>query len=107
MYFCVIDCVAGWILKLNMIDPIPTPSLFRMDVIYHCPPPAGREEERGAAELGVEGQLHHAHLPEVGEAGGGRLRRPRPPRPTAEHLLGGLNSVLSLDSLNLVAKTQI
>ena len=49
---------------------------------------AGREEERGAAELGLEGQLHHAHLPEVGEAGGGRLRRPRPPRPTAKHLLG-------------------
>ena len=50
----------------------------------------GREEERGAAELGVAGQLHHADLQEVREAQG-PLRRARPPRPAAEHLLvGGL-----------------
>ena len=58
---------------------------------------AGREEERGAAELGLEVQLHHADLPEVGEAVRGRLRRARTPRPAAERLLGR-HSVLSLDS---------
>ena len=76
---------------------------------------AGRQQERGAAQLGVEGKLHHAHLPEVGEAvGRGRLRPARPPRPTAEHLLvrrvqepGGENKVYGMSRLIKLSLRQV